>query len=241
MSPANNSPLPLFVETRDMGSPPVREWADGASCAGCDPHMFTCNQRNPVPSREIINVCYDCPVRLECLTYALSHHSIYLYAEDAYGGATPAVLRYLKRGRTPESFARPCRFCDKPVVPFWFADPWLLLGNPWPHGYLQDQADSPQDCCPICTLMVKTMNIEPVWAGIQDNTCEVCGIPVCEPSGLNLVQALEEVGRWPHPMPRERHRVRSHVYCAKCGILPKTEKRAMQEKADKKKGQHDEH
>lgn len=45
------------------------DWMDSAACAGMDPERFFPDSGNDA---EVKRVCMSCPVRAECLDYALS-------------------------------------------------------------------------------------------------------------------------------------------------------------------------
>lgn len=71
------------------------EWYADAACQNADPDIFMPSKGKP--SAPAIAVCETCPVRVECLDYALT-----MEAEDAvyvgiWGGTTPRERRRLAR------------------------------------------------------------------------------------------------------------------------------------------------
>lgn len=68
----------------------VMNWQDEALCAQTDPDMFF-----PVDGShgaKAIAVCDDCPVRVQCLEFALTNH----ITEGIFGGLPPRKRRNLK-------------------------------------------------------------------------------------------------------------------------------------------------
>ena len=77
-------------------------WADKAACAGTDPEAFFPDRGgNPHPAKK---VCRDCPVRQQCLDYALKH------AENwgIWGGLTDNERRSIRRGHHPPIWRPEC-------------------------------------------------------------------------------------------------------------------------------------
>jgi WhiB family redox-sensing transcriptional regulator len=59
--------------SKECGRPPVevdRTWVESASCLGCDADLFY--PARGESCREAKAVCAGCPVRVECLAYALA-------------------------------------------------------------------------------------------------------------------------------------------------------------------------
>ena len=78
-------------------------WRDRALCAGMDPELwFPAAGQSPRAKR----ICAACPVRAECLAFALALGSV----QGIWGGLTEAQRRRLPAART-----RPCRWCGKPA------------------------------------------------------------------------------------------------------------------------------
>lgn len=92
---------PVFAGTAAVGRPPgssyyrrlletvndVPDWFDRAACKGLDPALFfpDTGSRETVP-REAERVCAGCPVRLDCLEYAIANHEDRgLWAGVAFG------------------------------------------------------------------------------------------------------------------------------------------------------------
>ena len=57
---------------------PPRPWLDRAACFGLDPKLWYPNTSGPKAGDAGKQICRSCPVRLECLQYALD-------TEDEYG------------------------------------------------------------------------------------------------------------------------------------------------------------
>jgi WhiB family redox-sensing transcriptional regulator len=68
-------------------------WRDHAACAGMDPREFF--PRKSDAQKEIIKVCLGCPVRMDCLQYALDTRSDH----GVWGGTTQDERRQLLRRR----------------------------------------------------------------------------------------------------------------------------------------------
>ena len=73
--------------------PTEADWQDAAACRAADPDLF-------FPDREAVEaiarakeVCASCPVREECLAYAVELNQ----SEGIWGGHTPAERRRLRR------------------------------------------------------------------------------------------------------------------------------------------------
>jgi len=67
----------------------VSGWRDSAVCAQTDPELFFPDKG--LRPREAKVVCARCPVRTECLTYALAHDRAY----GVWGGTTERERRKL--------------------------------------------------------------------------------------------------------------------------------------------------
>lgn len=71
-----------------MGMPVAPEWTEQALCAQTDPDLWFPEKGGSV--REAIAICITCPVKAECLAYAVEHNEKY----GVYGGVTA----YNRRG-----------------------------------------------------------------------------------------------------------------------------------------------
>lgn len=71
-------------------------WQDDAICAQTDPEAFFPEKGGS--TREAKKICLGCPVRLECLQFALDHHERF----GIWGGLSERERRRLKRGQAPE-------------------------------------------------------------------------------------------------------------------------------------------
>lgn len=67
-------------------------WMHRARCGGADIAVFFPEQGN-TPSEVVERLCGRCPVRVDCLDYALDHDVRY----GTYGGLAPAARRSLDR------------------------------------------------------------------------------------------------------------------------------------------------
>ena len=76
-------------------------WAAEALCAQTDPEMFCPDAKSREDARsDAKQVCGNCPVRQDCLVYALTHNEPY----GVWGGLTPAERRKLRVSQTtPEA------------------------------------------------------------------------------------------------------------------------------------------
>lgn len=82
--------------TRSPYIPPRPAWMDEADCAGIGSDWWYPRAREDRASeigREAKRVCRNCPVRLECLEYALDIKEEY----GIWGGLTPGERRKIPR------------------------------------------------------------------------------------------------------------------------------------------------
>ncbi|MBV9314682.1 MAG: WhiB family transcriptional regulator [Pseudonocardia sp.] len=78
---------------------PVADWRDGAACVTKDPELFfSVGTRGPalLQLAEAKAVCRGCPVRADCLTWALDTGQ----DDGAWGGLSEDERRALKRRDT---------------------------------------------------------------------------------------------------------------------------------------------
>ncbi|HET9875769.1 MAG TPA: WhiB family transcriptional regulator [Mycobacterium sp.] len=68
------------------------QWQDRALCAQTDPEAFFPEKGGS--TREAKKICQRCPVRTECLEYALAHDERF----GIWGGLSERERRRLKRG-----------------------------------------------------------------------------------------------------------------------------------------------
>lgn len=96
----SQSHFPLMRQRRVSGfdgilgllTDPDRDWQDQAICAQTDPESFFPEKGGTTaPAKKI---CLDCPVRAECLDYALAHDERF----GIWGGLSERERRRLKRG-----------------------------------------------------------------------------------------------------------------------------------------------
>jgi WhiB family redox-sensing transcriptional regulator len=70
---------------------PDRRWADRAACRGANPDIWFCDDRG-ASYREARQICVACPVRLECLTWAVETNTHY----GMWGGLAPWQRKHLR-------------------------------------------------------------------------------------------------------------------------------------------------
>lgn len=73
---------------------PDDDWVGQAVCAQTDPEIFHPVKGNS--ARPAKRICAGCPVRAECLEYALRHHDT-----GVWGGFSDRERGKLKRGHNP--------------------------------------------------------------------------------------------------------------------------------------------
>lgn len=79
-------------------------WMLQAACRGMDPALFFPPRGGNEQCREALAVCDRCPVRAECLDYALSEPSLV----GIWGGASDRARR-----RMPKTTTARCRVCGR--------------------------------------------------------------------------------------------------------------------------------
>lgn len=75
-------------------------WRAAAACAGSDPELFF--PATGVTPRAALRTCGECPVRRQCLTYALDLGTT---LEGVWGGATANQRRAMLAGKYPTMLA----------------------------------------------------------------------------------------------------------------------------------------
>lgn len=84
-------------------------WQDKAACKGKEPDLWFPDGN--ASTREAKAVCAECPVRVECLAYAIETRT----DTGIWGGLTEAERRgVLRRNRPPRRLL--CDVCAKPFV-----------------------------------------------------------------------------------------------------------------------------
>ena len=73
----------------------MEEWKKEASCRNMGPDLFFPEKTKPPNSRYIAALCGGCPVRGECLDYALDNNLPY----GIFGGLGERKRRHIKRER----------------------------------------------------------------------------------------------------------------------------------------------
>lgn len=76
------------------------DWRNQAACVGCDPELWFPNKRDPDSAEQTIAICQQCPVRLECLDFAMDTEGTH-HRYGIYGGleANQRVSLYNTRAR----------------------------------------------------------------------------------------------------------------------------------------------
>jgi len=75
-----------------MAGHTTRNWVDGAACAQTDPELFFPEKGQQVVKAKL--VCFRCPVRNECLQYALTSP---IRVDGIWGGTTPKQRQDMRR------------------------------------------------------------------------------------------------------------------------------------------------
>jgi len=70
----------------------TRNWVDGAACAQTDPELFFPEKGQPPAKAKL--VCLRCPVKQQCLEYALTSP---VRVDGIWGGTTPKQRQELRR------------------------------------------------------------------------------------------------------------------------------------------------
>jgi len=71
----------------------VGRWTDRAACRGTDTEIFF--PANADEEAEALSICATCPVRAQCLDYAVRNRETY----GIWGGTTPEQRRRIRRER----------------------------------------------------------------------------------------------------------------------------------------------
>ena len=80
----------------------MTDWQDRAACKGKPGEWFFPNEHEAAPYEAARRVCNDCPVKAECLAWALENGE----RHGMLGGASPRERSQMKRGGL---FPRTCR------------------------------------------------------------------------------------------------------------------------------------
>ena len=68
-------------------------WREHAACRGMDPDLFHPSDVKGLAAAQL--VCVECPVRPECLDYAIAHHEMH----GIWGGESERSRRRIARQR----------------------------------------------------------------------------------------------------------------------------------------------
>ena len=85
-----------LFELFNLGSPDATEWMRTGLCAQTDPAAF--HPEKGEPTRPAKSVCAVCPVREQCLSYALETNQQF----GVWGGHSAKERRALRRGAAAE-------------------------------------------------------------------------------------------------------------------------------------------
>lgn len=89
-------PYVFVPHERTRREPKPMRWADSAACVGLDPVLFFPPREGPNSGTSAAKaVCAQCPVRLECLDWALTYNE----NTGVWGGLSAGERRTLKRER----------------------------------------------------------------------------------------------------------------------------------------------
>src|SRR5690606_28432065 len=80
---------------RRLAVPADREWMARAACAGASTETFFPQQGENDKVEAAKRVCSGCPVRVECLSYALEHRIVF----GVWGGTSEKQRKILRSGR----------------------------------------------------------------------------------------------------------------------------------------------
>ena len=75
----------------DRHGVPDERWRADSACNGVDPELFF--PRKGEPADAAISVCGECPVRIDCLTWALCHGE----KSGIWGGTAERTRRLVRR------------------------------------------------------------------------------------------------------------------------------------------------
>lgn len=67
------SPRAADVWLPEPAGTPIGDWIERAACRGLDPDLWFPGQGDNTSYRKATKVCADCPVRVECLDYAVTN------------------------------------------------------------------------------------------------------------------------------------------------------------------------
>lgn len=87
------------------------DWHEHARCAQLDdPSCFYPDATGPGSSNAAKAICADCPVTMQCLTWALEHDERY----GVWGGLSESERQQLRKTPSPQPLSR-CQRCDSPL------------------------------------------------------------------------------------------------------------------------------
>lgn len=78
---------------------PPGDWMADAACIGINPDLFFPERGHPNNNQEAKAICARCPVRDDCLNYALTEHIVH----GIWGGTSEKERRHLRRLRRKDA------------------------------------------------------------------------------------------------------------------------------------------
>lgn len=70
-----------------------KKWLDSGNCKGMDPSIFFPETENVKTTKNAVSICKSCPVRAECLSYAIKNEETF----GVWGGVPTRVRMRLNR------------------------------------------------------------------------------------------------------------------------------------------------
>lgn len=89
------------------------DWVVEASCRGLDREIFF---SEPLGFTKAMAVCVGCPVREQCLAYAMRMETQESCRAGIWGGTTPRMRRDIAQGKDVILTAE-CEWCHQPIIP----------------------------------------------------------------------------------------------------------------------------
>jgi len=81
------------IDTQDEVWEPEHEWREEAACTGADTELFFPPGEDETAAMQAKKICQICPVREDCLQYALATNQ----SEGVWGGMSSGDRRRLRR------------------------------------------------------------------------------------------------------------------------------------------------
>jgi WhiB family redox-sensing transcriptional regulator len=110
------------IDQEDLSADLASPWMANARCRDLPPAVFFPSDGAGVEVAR--RYCAECPVRMECLEYALQHH----IDHGVWGGASERERRRIARSRRAQS--TPSRPKDRPAGPTRAPNPDVYVKGP---------------------------------------------------------------------------------------------------------------